>query len=223
MKAIKWILLAGMILGMNNVALADRDDDDDDAACTSTTINRVATDFGPEVVQDTTCLSKRKKVKIVIQINKSCRDSYVHDGQVKNSAAAWDNPVAPVKCKASRAYALGNMAKMIRDYEEHGMDEDDYEMVAVVHSGGGFQLLAHPGRNQFQQDVMDLMEKGVKFYFCQNTVRGFMHPSRGYLLPVDNAAGITLAEQLVPGTQFVTAGITAIVDFQKQGYTYVQP
>jgi intracellular sulfur oxidation DsrE/DsrF family protein len=116
---------------------------------------------------------------------------------------------------------------MINDYEiTYGMVAGrDYEIVAVVHSGGGNLLLKDEsyngagglvtGRNKFQQEVMNLMDRGVKFYFCQNTTRGFI---RNGTLPAGNATA-----QLIPGVEYVTAGVTAISDFQDQGYRYVQP
>jgi intracellular sulfur oxidation DsrE/DsrF family protein len=71
------------------------------------------------------------------------------------------------------------------------------------------------GRNKFEREVKNLMERGVKFYFCQNTTRGFI---KNGTLPSGNATA-----QLIDGVEYVTAGVTAISDFQSQGYRYVQP
>jgi intracellular sulfur oxidation DsrE/DsrF family protein len=125
-------------------------------------------------------------------------------------------------CSPKRPYALGNIVKVIEDYEvTHGMKPGrDYDIVAVVHSGGGHLMVqdqyAKPALgNQYEALVRMLLSKGVKFYYCQNTVRSFM--SKGLLPP--NAA----TQAIIPGVQYVTAGITALADFQSQGYTYVQP
>jgi intracellular sulfur oxidation DsrE/DsrF family protein len=131
---------------------------------------------------------------------------------------------------------------MIKDYEiTHGMEQGkDYEIVAVVHSGGwamlvedGYEFTNIPGEggpqaglktlsNQFQGQVEELIGKGVRFFFCQNTTRGMV--SRGNLPTVaESAFGGGATEALIEGVEYVTAGVTAISDFQSKGYRYVQP
>jgi len=188
-------------------------------------------EFGTGTQELTNCLERRDNVKVVMQINKPCRDSWVDGDNVKNNVA---------KCKRSstadldfgRSYALGNINNMLKDYEiTNGMEAGkDFEIVAVVHSGGGYLLLKDEsyngagvwltGRNKFQREVENLMERGVKFYFCQNTTRGFM--KNGTLPKTDVVAGGANA-QLIDGVEYVTAGVTAIADFQSKGYRYVQP
>ncbi len=162
-----------------------------------------------------------------MQINKPCRDSWVNTaGEVKNNIA---------KCKRDpekdldfgRSYAFGNINNMIKDYEiTHGMVVGkDYEIAAVVHSGGGYLLVKdesydgngvmQTGRNKFESEVKNLMDRGVKFYFCQNTTRGFIGNGT---LPAGNATA-----QLIDGVEYVTAGVTSIAEFQSRGYRYVQP
>jgi intracellular sulfur oxidation DsrE/DsrF family protein len=163
-----------------------------------------------------------------MQINKACRDSFVDDdGNVKNTVGACRGSLDPNTIDFGRSYALGNINNMIKDYEiTYGMvPGQDYEIVAVVHSGGGSLLLKDEsydgsgnfltGRNKFEQEVMNLMDRGVKFYFCQNTTRGFI---RNGTLPAGNATA-----QLIPGVLYTTAGVTAIAEFQQRGYEYVQP
>ena len=175
--------------------------------------NTLDDEFGYGTSDLTKCLDRRHNVKVVMQINKYCRD-------------AVDN------ADCTRSYTLGNIRNMIKDYEvTHGMEQGkDYEIVAVVHSGGGWQMLKDEGldgngnsvtgRNQFESEVSDLITKGVKFYFCQNTTRGFI---RGNILPeTEDTAGGATAE-LIPGVQYTTAGVTAIAEFQQRGYEYVQP
>ena len=66
-----------------------------------------------------------------MQINVACRDSYVDGTAVKNDVG---------HCASNRAYALGNIRNMIKDYEgSHGID--NWEIVAVVHSGGWGMLV----------------------------------------------------------------------------------
>lgn len=170
-------------------------------------------EFGPGSQELTRCLERRHKVKVVVQINEFCRD---------------DVP----KPQCTRAYALGNISNMIKDYEvTHGMVQGrDYEIVAIVHSGGGWIVLKDEGydgngnwvtgRNQFQGLVEGLIDDGVKFYFCQNTTRGYI--SRNFL-PAANETTYGATGEMIEGVEYTTAGITAIVDYQRQGYMYVQP
>jgi intracellular sulfur oxidation DsrE/DsrF family protein len=69
--------------------------------------------------------------------------------------------------------------------------------------------------NQFEPQVRRLIDKGVKFYFCQNTARAFMQ--RGEVAP----GAFTGA--LIEGVEYTTAGLTALADFQATGWTYIQP
>lgn len=76
------------------------------------------------------------------------------------------------------------------------------------------------GRNKFEPEVKNLMDRGVKFYFCQNTTRGFV--KNGTLPKTDVITGGATA-QIIDGVEYVTAGVTAISEFQDRGYRYVQP
>jgi len=64
------------------------------------------------------------------------------------------------------------------------------------------------------------MAQGVRFFFCQNTTRGFI--GNGTLPSTDVIQG-GATEQLIDGVEYVTAGVTAISDLQEEGYRYVQP
>jgi len=152
------------------------------------------TEFGPGTAALTKCLAKRTHVKLVFQINQ-----------------------AP-------PYALGNIANVIDDYEiTHGMKAGrDYEIAAIVHSAGGTTvvkndvLLAHgkPG-NPGEAQVRALIERGVKFYFCQNTTRAYL--KNGTLTPGNATA------EIIEGVEYTTAGLSSLGDFQSSGWTYVQP
>ncbi|MBE9516881.1 MAG: DsrE family protein [Proteobacteria bacterium] len=115
-----------------------------------------------------------------------------------------------------RPYGFRNLPKMINDYEiANGMKSDDYEIAVIIHSGGYPFVLdpaaaaAHPEayKNTFAHMVSGMMARGVKVYFCMNTA----------------AAKNIKTDQLLSGVQYVTAGLTAIADFQEEGYKYVQP
>lgn len=186
-------------------------------------------EFGEGTSDKTTCLSKREDIKIVMQLNKSCRDSYATHPTGTNGKPTGDvsrvvNNIA--NCADNRAYALGNLRNMLKDLEiTNGIAPEDIDIRVVVHSGGGYQMLKDAGldgngvwkegRNKFQSQVEDLMGQGVRFFFCQNTTRGFI---RNGTLPAGDATA-----QLIDGVEYVTAGVTAISDLQEQGYRYVQP
>ena len=187
-------------------------------------------EFGTGTSSITRCLSDQNKPKVVMQINVSCRDSYVDGTAVKNDVG---------HCASNRAYALGNIRNMINDYEgSHGIY--NWEIVAVVHSGGWGMLVKDgytftnqagegggaPGSktlsNQFQGQVEELLDLGVRFLFCQNTTRGMI--GRGNLPTVaESAFGGGATEALIDGVEYTTAGVTAIADLQTRGYRYVQP
>jgi len=191
-------------------------------------------EFGPGTSGKTTCLSKRKDIKIVMQLNKSCRDSYAThptgtNGKPTGDASKVVNNIA--NCDIKRAYALGNLRNMLKDLTiTNGISSDEIDIRVVVHSGGGYQMLKDAGyngagnyiegRNKFQGQVEDLMAQGVRFFFCQNTTRGFI--GNGTLPSTDVIQG-GATEQLIDGVEYVTAGVTAISDLQEEGYRYVQP
>jgi len=188
-------------------------------------------EFGDGTTNITRCLSDQNKPKVVMQINLACRDSYVDGTAVKNDVG---------HCASTRAYALGNIRNMIKDYEgSHGID--NWEIVAIVHSGGwgvlvknGYEFtnLEDGGAtgpagdktlsNQFQSQVEELLDKGVRFLFCQNTTRGMI--KRGNLPTVDESTyGGGATGALIDRVEYTTAGVTALADFQSLGYRYVQP
>lgn len=174
----------------------------------STTLNM---EFGDGTSDLTRCISRRNNVKLLIQINQYCGNS-----------------------ACTRAYALHNIYNVIADYETtYGMRPGkDYEIVAVVHSGGGPLVIkngttgdggVHVVTNAFEDDVKDLMNKGVKFYFCMNTTRGMQ---KSGFLPADATSALVTSMDnngVMHSVGYVTAGITALADFQQRGYEYVQP
>jgi len=147
-------------------------------------------EFGPGTTEVTRCL-ENKKAKMLVAIGEPCSD------------AACTQP-----------YALGNIKKALVDYGvTHGLDLDaDVDIVVVAFAGGGKLLIQG---NQFEDQVVDLMNQGVHFYICQNTMRAFINKG---LLPANDATGA-----LIDGVEQVPAGITAVVDFQELGYHLYTP
>jgi len=168
-------------------------------------------EFGPGTQELTRCIQKRNQVKMVVQIFQRCA----------NGATTCASP-----------YALGNISKILDDYEiTHGMTPGkDYEVVAVLHGSGGLMALKDTSyngagqlvssRNPFEGQVKALMERGVKFYFCQNTTRGYIANGT---LPSYQSSGISATAQLIDGMRYTTAGLTSIADFEALGYSYIQP
>ena len=155
-------------------------------------------EFGPGTAGITECLKQRRRVKLIVQANQFCMDN-----------------VSNAEC--TRPYALLNLFKMIDDFEiTHGMKAGrDYEMAVIAHTKGGPLMLKDETVNQFRGHVERLLDQGVKFYLCQNATRAMI---RNGLLPVGDATA-----NIIDGVEYVTAGITAVTDFQYRGYVYVQP
>lgn len=153
------------------------------------------TEFGSGTSAITHCLERRHGVKLVLQINQYCLDN------VPNS-------------QCTRPFGLIHVANMLDDYEiTHGMVAGrDYEFVVVAHTGGGPLMLK---TSPYAGQVEALMARGVKFYMCQNATRALV---RSGVLPLGNATAY-----IIDGVEYVTAGLTAVVDFTERGYRYVQP
>ena len=158
-------------------------------------------EFGGGSSLITHCVHKRHDVKVMFQINRFCGDEDASDADCKGP------------------YALGNMVNVIKDYEiTAGMKRGiDYQMIAVVYGGGGKMLLKG---NKFESRVKTLMDEGVKFYFCQNTLRGFI---RAGLIPNPATTGIPAADSLIDGVEYVTAGITSVFDHEALGWANIAP
>ena len=125
-----------------------------------------------------------------------------------------------VQINQAPPYALHNIQNVIDDYEyTNGMVPGrDYEIAVIVHSAGGMTVVQDDPdgyRNPGDATVRSLIAQGVQFYFCQNTTRGYM--DKGILTPGNATA------ELIPGVQYVSAGISALADFQSRGWQYVQP
>ncbi len=158
-------------------------------------------EFGPDATTLTHCIQKRNDVHVMFQINRFCADE-------DQSNATCTSP-----------YALGNMVNVIDDYEiTDGMVRGrDYQMIAIVYAGGGNMLIKG---NKFQSQVQALMAKGVTFYFCENTMRAFI---KAGLLPNYVTTGIPVSSALIDGVQYVTGGVTAILDHEALGWSNIAP
>jgi len=176
--------------------------------------------FGVDVAETLNCNDRRHRVKIVMQVNKYCRDSHDSSGApITSLGQCYANDIA-ADGKMTRASALIKMTKMVEAFEvTHGMNPDAYDMVAVVHSGGAALLKRG---NPYEAHVKKLMASGVKFYLCLNTAASWL--GSGKLVKKPDANGnLTISEDLIEGVGYVPAGLSAISDYQHKGYVYVQP
>jgi intracellular sulfur oxidation DsrE/DsrF family protein len=193
------------MLSLPLLAHADRHERGGNNECPVGLVNNLTLDqeFGPGASELTHCVRKRHHLKVAVEINRKCRGTMNADRS----------------CDRSGPDALGNMENMIKDYEiTTGMKRGrDYHMIAIVHGSGGFLLLRG---GEYQSRIEHLMGEGVKFYFCQNTARGFI---RGGLLPDFSTTGRSATDQLIDGVEYVTAGFTAIADRQQHGWSVVTP
>ena len=164
-------------------------------------------EFGQGTADLTHCLKKRHQLKVAVEINRRCR--------------SWSDSSTSGACSGPGPDALGNMTNVLNDYDyTNGMKPgQDYTMIAIVHGGGG-NLLLNDARNPYISQITALMERGVKFYFCQNTVRGFI---RNGTLEDPSTGGTSVKDQLIPGVEFVTAGFSAVADVQQQGWSVITP
>jgi len=150
-------------------------------------------EFGPGIAGKTQCVQEKKAIKIVMQVNQYC-------GKKTDE-----------KCVAPHGFR--NIPSMIKNYTKtNAIPRDQIDIALVVHGGGGKLLLKG---NPFEQQVKFALENGVKVYFCQETMRSFIKKG---LIPAGKAE-----EALIDGIEYVTGGLLALVDFQRQGYMYIQP
>ena len=167
-------------------------------------------EFGYGIHDKTRCIARTESIKLVMQVNKACRDT-----TVVPAGAGYRLENHARSCGDSRGYGIAQMGKMIKDWTiTHGISADKLDLNIIVHGGGGTMLL-DMGWNKLKPAVEDLMNKGVKFHFCMNTVRG-MAPKMGM-------TSAQLVSNVIPGVSFVTGGLTALADFQNLGYDYIHP
>ena len=104
-------------------------------------------------------------------------------------------------------YGFRNLNNIINDFEiTHGID--NWKIAVVVHSGGFPLVLNDPAQNNHMNAVKNFIaEPNVDIYYCLNTAAAKGHKT------ID----------IIDGIKFVPAGLSSIMDFQYQGYKYIQP
>lgn len=198
------MIILASLLGLNS-ALADDDRAlDNKLPCPVTPYNGVTSmddEFGYGTQALTHCLRVRHKAKVVIAVD----STHPHDafGVVQTSRATY----------------LTNIEKMVRNYEVvHGMTiGKDVDIVVVLSQSGSVlgtkkhAIFARSNAGNPTNPFISLLEfglqKGIKFYICQEA-------SRALGIKVDN---------IIDGVHFVPGGHIATADFQMRGYALIRP
>lgn len=196
-KLLNIVMLGAALSFSTSVAFAQDDDNESNNACPVGLVNGMTLEdeFGPEVAATTHCIKKRHNVKVVMQVNNYC-------GRTAADGVTCLEP-----------YGFRNIPEMLKNYTiTHGMNRKDFDIAIIVHGTGGRLLVKN---NPFQSWVTDAIDNGVKVYFCENTVRAMITSGA---LPAGN-----VASKVIPGVEYVTGGLSALVDMQSRGYQYIQP
>lgn len=197
-KLLSLLVLGAALTVSTSTVFADEDkNNESNNVCPVGLVNNMTLEqeFGAVAASKTHCIKKRHEVKVVMQVNDYC-------GKSNPATGACLEP-----------YGFRNVPELIKNYSiTHGMDRKDFDIVVIVHSAGGKLMLKG---NVFESWVQDALDNGVKVYFCENTVRAMI--KSGALTAGDVAAGV------IDGVEYVTGGLTALVDFQSRGYQYIQP
>jgi intracellular sulfur oxidation DsrE/DsrF family protein len=106
-----------------------------------------------------------------------------------------------------KPYGFRNLPNIINDMEiTHGIE--NWRIAVVIHSGGWPFVSNDPAKNSYINTIEKYIDDpNVDIYYCLNTA----------------AARGQTTEDFIDGIKFVPAGLSSIMDFQYQGYKYIQP
>ena len=189
------LLLAGSLINVAQASSRDDDDKDTPLPCPPAVIESINQQFGHGASLLTTCTQKRTEVKDVF---------------------AWNS--AGINKKKKLAQQVHVTRNSVNNYEKlYAMKINrDFKVIAIGYSGGGRWLLTDEAYNRTYGVTtgnptaaltQSLIERGVKVYMCQNTMRG-----NGWV-----------SSDLLPGVKMVPSGAVAVLDFEHQGYRYIAP
>jgi intracellular sulfur oxidation DsrE/DsrF family protein len=193
------ILLAGMVSATTAYA-DDYNRYKKEGSCPALFQSSVDTEFGDGTSADTTCITKRNNVLVVLNMS--------------------TNVLNP---KSGISQTLNNALLMIENYSDvYGIEiGKDLKFNVVAHFQGGQFLLSdeaynklkstpnlpYAGGNPSRSAVEKLLDEGVQLYMCQNTMRG---------------NGWKTAD-LIPGVEQVPGGVVALADFAQRGWAVITP
>lgn len=92
----------------------------------------------------------------------------------------------------------------------NAVGDKNIDLVVVTHSKGATFLVEgtkDSKGNSFDDAVASLANRGVRFQFCSNTIRG---------LKIDE-------NKISPYAEIVPSGVAHVAHMQQQGYLYVKP
>lgn len=100
----------------------------------------------------------------------------------------------------------------LRNVKNHlnAVGDENIELVVVAHSKGATFMVdgtTDSKGNTFEATIAELADRGVKFNFCSNTIRG---------LKIDKNA-------INPVVEIVPSGVAHVAHLQQNGYLYVKP
>jgi uncharacterized protein len=97
-----------------------------------------------------------------------------------------------------QGHGLKNLANILKE-------SPDAKLITVCH-GGGIKLLVQ-GETQHAKQISELMDKGVQFVACENTLKD---------------KNIAL-EKLLSGVSTVASGAVEVIQRQHAGFSYFKP
>jgi len=178
-----------VILTQLTIVHADDDIEQRDG-CTAEAI-AAAEAYDPGSSALTECIGVRDDFKIVVAWNSSATNGKI----LKNNDQKVGQQVV-------------NARNLVKDYaNNYGMTHGDKYNVVVVAYAGGVDWLKKSSDPIAIEMVQDLLDKGIKIYACQNTMK---------------SKNLKIAD-LIDGVRVVPAGVSAVVDFSNRQYTYITP
>jgi intracellular sulfur oxidation DsrE/DsrF family protein len=151
-------------------------------------------EFGKGTADNTTCISKTKDIRIVLNMS------------------------SPVLGPNGKNQVLNNANNMLLNYSNiWGINEGkDLKFKIVAHFQGAKSLLNNAKYNELYGTdnpsgalVTDLIKRGVHIYMCQTTMR--------------SQSPKWQTSDLIPGVEEVPAGVIALVDFASTGWAVITP
>ncbi len=182
------IVAAGAL--MQSAWVVADDDHDNNTTCTAAAIN-AAEAYDPGSSALTECIGVRDDFKVVMAWNSKATNGNI----LKNKNQKVGQQVV-------------NARNLVRDYANNYMmtNGNEYDMVVVAYAGGVDWLKKTNDPIDISM-VQGLLDKGIKIYACQNTMK---------------AKKLKIAD-LIDGVRIVPAGVSAVVDFSNRDYTYINP
>lgn len=191
-----YILAFSLCLPIGSVGAA-QDSENNSSVCTTTAIERANNNFGSDANG----------------VPASEKTSCIKNRHNLKAIVAWNSDnVHPSK----NGLQVLNARNILNDWEESYQLKagKDFDVVIVSYGKGARWAINDAAyKEKFGTDnpstiiVKSLIERGAKLYMCQNSMKG-------------NGWKTT---DLIDGVNMVPSGVTAVIDFQYQGYKYIAP